>query len=369
MARVLKLLSHFPYPLNQKVSMPSLKYQTLSNAGESTAFRLKQLLDHLPPDYQPYYKELFALSLRLRLCNGVKNAWSASEIWSKETGECFNGEGRFWHCSNKLCTYCNKVQQRKNRLRLQQSIDNYRQPIGESYRLITLTIPKLGLPLRTTREIVHRAWTLLRKRDWFRSFVVAGSKAEEFTVDKANRVHYHLHLLASTRFFRVETLRQVWTICVGIALGEHSPETADAWNHQFCVVNVQRIYNLSQARFEVTKYITKSQAWQKISDHDLLEIALMRRWSRSFEIFGKWYGANKMLDDNTYLDKKSLSDGETTKDCDSTTDAKTNWRFDVQTMTEKQIVMHHLRLVSEAKRFRLEQFRRRWPDVQIFSYD
>lgn len=317
-------------------------------------------------------KIVYALGVRIVTCNSAQNFWKANEIYSFETGEIFDGIGRYWQCGSRLCPYCAATNSRRNRRRITNAIANYKQPIGESYRLITLTMPKLGLPLEETRKILTRAWTLLRKRKWFKEKIPAGSKAEEFTVDKQGRVHLHLHLLASSRYFKDIDLKMEWTRALEIAFHEAGIELDEYLGDKYAVVNLKRIWDVKKAIFEVTKYITKSSSFKNFSETELIAFAKIPRFSRSFELFGKWQGkhseAIEMQEQTTYLDNTEVKDGPKSEVAATEQTDRQTWRQKVPYQTHEEILISTIRQFEAAKRFREAQFRRRWPDVELMPF-
>lgn len=317
-------------------------------------------------------KLVYALGVRIVTCNANRNFWKADEIYSFETGEIFDGLGRYWQCGSRLCPYCAAANSRRNRKRIQNAIANYKQPLGESYRLITLTMPKLGLPLEDTRKILTRAWTLLRKRRFFKEKIPAGSKAEEFTVDKQGRVHLHLHLLASSRYFKDIDIKMEWSRVLEIAFHEAGIELDEYLGDKYAVVNLRRIWDVKKAIFEVTKYITKSSGFKNFSKAEMIAFAKIPRFARSFELFGKWQGKHEMAianaEQTTYLDNTNVKDGRKSENPATEQTERQTWRQKVPYQTHEEILITTIRQFEATKRFREQQFRRRWPDVELMPF-
>lgn len=317
-------------------------------------------------------KIVYALGVRIMTCNSPENAWQAKEIYSFQTGEIFDGLGRYWQCGSRLCPYCAAANSRRNRKRLNAAIATYKQPIGESYRLITLTMPKLGLPLEETRKILTRAWTLLRKRKWFRDKIPAGSKAEEFTTDKQGRVHLHLHLLASSRYFKDIDIKMEWSRVLEIAFHEANIELDEYLGDKYAVVNLKRIWDVKKAIFEVTKYITKSSSFKFFNEAELIAFAKIPRFARSFELFGKWQGRHEMASEKaeqtTYLDNTDVKDGRKSENPATEQTERQTWRQKVPYQTHDEILISTRRQFEATKRFREMQFKQRWPDVELMPF-
>lgn len=282
------------------------KAHQLREYGMNTAAQLRTSTANLTPDER---KEILALSERLKFCNAPKNTWLGTELHSEETGELYEGFGRYWHCSSKLCSYCLRMNAKRNRSTLRAAIADQRpRPdlsddelkakfphlvgkrglgTGEHYRFITLTIPNPGIDIAATREIVRYAWSLLRKRSWFVRSVVGGAKAEEFTVTPKG-FHYHLHLLTRSKNIRGNDLRYEWTTAVRKAFADnHLPFEVDTKDGML-FANIKIVHDLKQVSNEVCKYITKADSWLKMPSESLAQIALIPHWHRMFEVFGSF---------------------------------------------------------------------------------
>ena len=344
------------------------RFQTYSEFGTAIGLDLIGLSKTITTDS----KIVYALGVRIVTCNANGNLWKADEIYSFETGEIFDGLGRYWQCGSRLCPYCAAANSRRNRRRLRNAIANYKQPIGESYRLITLTMPKLGLPLEQTRKILTRAWTLLRKRQFFKTKIPAGSKAEEFTVDKQGRVHLHLHLLASSRYFKDSQIKMEWSRVLEIAFHEAGIELDEYLGDKYAVVHLKRIWDRERGIFEVTKYITKSSSFKNFNEAEMIALAKIPRFARSFELFGKWQGKHEMAieaeEPITYLDNTDVKDGRKSEVNATERSERQTWRQKVPYQTHEEILIATIEQFRASKRFREEQFRRRWPDVKLMPF-
>lgn len=260
--------------------------------------------------------ELYVKVAGIALCNDLSNIFVGNDMVLKSTGECYRGIGRLWRCNQRLCPSCLSNFSRRNRKRLRKSVEQRRLMTNEMRQLITLTIPELHASLQQTREVVHYAWTLFRKRKWFRETILAGSKSEEFTFSKS-RYHYHLHLFAVTKYVMYAKLRSEWTECVEKAFAKFGFDF-HACDDGKVVANCTRVYSLKKALHEVTKYITKAASWSEIPQDQLLEILRLKRWPRVFEMFGEFRKndsespalaeAENNADTEDYLDKENISD-------------------------------------------------------------
>lgn len=306
------------------------KAHQLRELGLKTAYRLRDAVHLTTPENR---KEILALAARIEYCNAPRNTWLGTDIHNAETGELFEGFGRYWHCGSKLCSYCLRLNAKRNRLTLRTAIDAQKLLVGEHYRFITLTLPNLGLDIPTTRMIVNRAWTLLRKRSLFVRFVVGGAKAEEFT-RTARGFHYHLHVLTRSKAIKANDLRADWTECVKTAFADYNQDFQAPTKDGLLIVNIKIVHKLRQVSNEVCKYVTKANTWWDIPLDDLIKIALIPQWHRMFEVFGSFRKINgKKLDERM----RDPSDEHTTpnlwQDNDELSHSRNHWRTLIHQMT------------------------------------
>jgi hypothetical protein len=172
------------------------------------------------------------------------------------------------------------------------------------YKLVTLTMPHLSgrTTLEETRRI-NAAFTLLKKREYWRDLVAGGVKGVEDALDFAGpHVHLHLFLMAK-RMDRPQLVAEWWT-CVnnatrklyGHGLAEDSPIVVDVRqvrNNPKKALKADEL-DLEDALNEVTKYITKpadflkrDELGRQVPRQVLLDICEVRRWPRMFEILGR----------------------------------------------------------------------------------
>lgn len=129
--------------------------------------------------------------------------------------------------------------------------------------------------------------------------------------------HYHIHLLAVTKYIFFSKLRSIWTDCVRTSF-QHFGIPFTTASDDLVVANCKKVYSLQNAVREVTKYITKTVSWSAIPEADLIEILTLPRFPRMFELFGEFracealnpcsVGKEKSVLKN-YLDKNNVSDG------------------------------------------------------------
>lgn len=225
-----------------------------------------------------------------------------------DSEELFDGVGKFWNCNSRLCPECTKKLSIRNRKIAAKALQNQKLYTFENYHFITLTMPHNNLPLKQCRDIINYAWSLLRKREFFRCFS-GGIKSEEFTFT-SNGYHYHLHLLTKGKYFKYDELRAIWTDCLMKAFAKFGNpfkcKTSDGKAIIKCIKIPPTKKALDSMTFELTKYITKADSWNKIPSEDLLEIALTARFPRMFELFGCFRTERNLH----IVHKQEISDGE-----------------------------------------------------------
>lgn len=258
-----------------------------------------------------------AVLARLSLCNSYHNQFAATDLHNESDGEIFDGIGRFWYCNSKLCPTCTAKQSRRNRKRLKESLsrftssdakreNKFKVKTFEDFNFITLTMPHSNIPLFRCRDIMNYAWTLFRKKTYFQK-IRGGAKSEEFTFTK-NGYNYHLHLLVLSKYFDYQTFRELWTDCLNKAFRKFDTSQIFNTSDELAIIKIIRIpatkKALEKMTFELSKYITKCDSWQKIPAQDLIEVALVPRFPRMFELFGDF----KLATAKTILDKEEISD-------------------------------------------------------------
>lgn len=253
--------------------------------------------------------EIQALHQRIGLCNSPRNIWIIDECVNETTLETFPAIGQYWRCNSKLCPHCLAYHARRNRQRVRKAIAKVKPKPGERWNFITFTIPNPSASLVVTRSIVHRAWTLFRKRRLCADLIRGGVKTEEFTVT-AKGFHYHIHFLALTKYFLYQEMRRVWTECVEISTREHEQPFEVKTKDGLCIVNVQRCAANERTIQEVCKYITKSDSWRKLNAFVLAEIALVRQWFRMTEFIGCLNRHGEASDAEPIVHTRSANDGE-----------------------------------------------------------
>jgi hypothetical protein len=257
----------------------------------------------------------------MRECASPANIWTARDLHNAD-GELFDGVGTFASCGVRLCPSCSASLRRRARRRARAALASCALRSGEHARFITLTMPTIAeASLLETIQIVHRAWSLMRKRKFWKANVRAGIKGVEFTVTP-NGYHTHVHILAISKWIEYAGLRSEWSHCLRSAWRASGREIAFNTSHGEAVVDVRLvkakmrasasrvIVSLESALQEVCKYITKSESWDALPDAHLVEIAEVERWPRLFEVFGEMRAKDeKPRVAVTSLDTQNISDG------------------------------------------------------------
>ncbi len=257
----------------------------------------------------------------MRECASPANVWTARDLHNAD-GELFDGVGTFASCGVRLCPSCSASLRRRARRRARVALGSCALRSGEHARFITLTMPTVAdASLLETIHIIHRAWSLMRKRKFWKANVRGGVKGVEFTVTP-NGYHTHVHILAISKWIEYAGLRSEWSHCLRSAWRASGREIAFNTSHGEAVVDVRLvkakmrasasrvIVSLESALQEVCKYITKSESWDALPDAHLVEIAEVERWPRLFEVFGEMRAKDeKPRVAVTSLDTQNISDG------------------------------------------------------------
>lgn len=230
--------------------------------------------------------EVYGLIARMELCNSRENLWYSNDLKSADNRN-YGAIGSLWRCNSRLCTNCLAIHSMRNRKRVRAALAAQTFSKGERLNFITFTIPRVGLPLAVTRELVNRAWRLFQRRSVCRSLLRGGAKSEEFTV-RPDGFHYHLHVLAKTPWFLFNELRRSWTDAVVDTFAEANIPFNIPTNDGLLVVNVRKVDSPERAVLELCKYLTKSDSWRKLDAASLWTVARQRHWSRMFELFGSF---------------------------------------------------------------------------------
>ncbi len=308
---------------------------------------------------------LRALALRIEKCGSINNTYIAKDAWNHETGEAYDAIGQLWQCNSKLCVSCLATHARRNRKKLNDAINRQRLQHGERYSFVTFTIPNPNKNIMVTRSIVDRAWGLFRKRKLCVSLIRGGAKSEEFTLT-ANGYHYHLHCIFLSKWLSYQEIRRLWTECVETAFAEagiaFKVDTADG----YCIVKVKPVSDLNGAIHEVCKYITKSDSWYKMRESDLIDLAMIKRWFRMFEMFGSFADRDKdresdldeQSEDQTIVHTRNLSDG-------SASHSNSYWRDVIEEQGFERYKMILEFEIEQTQKARIKDLSMRWPGVHV----
>lgn len=267
------------------------KADLTAELGRASATYLKEILLRHPKKISNL---AVVLQQRITLCNSPKNLWFIKDK-KKSNGETFHAYGRYWRCNSIICSGCQQIRSRDKRRRLRNVLKQMKPRQGETYQFITLTVPNQNLTLFANHEFVDYAFSLFRKRKWFKERFRGSVKSFEFTKNKKG-IHFHVHMLALSKYIDYSKLRVEWTECVQKSakkfLGnELTVHTAD----QLLIVKVKKIYDLDSMVFELCKYITKGDSWTKVNELELLEYATAPLLPRLFEMLGCFRTADQEI--------------------------------------------------------------------------
>lgn len=337
---------------------PRAKAEERAEAGRNVAAAIRDALHvELPADANV----LAVLSHRIERCNSPTNLWHGTDLHT-EFGEAYDGSGRFWMCGSKLCPNCVQRQSRRARKMLRFVMQNEKLVTGTHHHFVTLTIPTQDLGLLDARNIVNHAWSVFRKKTFFRKNFKGGFKSEEFTIN-AKGFHYHLHVLATSRFLNYDSLRHYWSEAVRHAFEIAGRELKTGFSDGTVWAHVTRVWSREKAIAEVAKYITKSDSWGKLSQRDLLDACRIERWPRMVEFFGSW----KLALSGVAVPENDDEENKTILDTESITDdvSARSWRDDVRERGAVRYLSDLEAQIIDQTLFRQDQLRRKYTAAKL----
>jgi hypothetical protein len=169
-------------------------------------------------------------------------------------------------------------------------------------KLLTLTMPHAsGKSQLQEVERFQAAWTLFRKRDFWKARCWGGVKGVEDALSPDGS-HVHGHVLNLSRFLEPVQLREEWRECV-----DQATRTLYGWGlAEDCpvIVDVRIVTKRGRARAggceleealqETCKYVTKPSDFlepdedgRTVDAGTILEVCQVQRWPRMFELLGE----------------------------------------------------------------------------------
>lgn len=329
-----------------------------AEVGRNIAASIRDALySELPPDASV----LAVLAHRIEQCNSTSNLWHGRDLHN-EFGECYDGGGRFWQCGSKLCPDCVAKQSRRARRMLRSVMNAEKMIVGTHHHFLTLTMPTQDLPLLEARAILNHAWSIFRKKKWFTDNVKGGFRAEEFTVNKTG-YHYHMHVLATSRFINYDSFRHFWTEALKFAFAHAGRDLNLHTKDHRAFANCRRVGSREAAINEVAKYITKSDSWRKLDASTLLDVCRIERWPRMVEFFGSWKASLSGVavpEDDDGLSKTILDTGSITDRVPSRT-----WRDDCRERGAAKYLTQLEAQINDESLFRQDQLRRKYTAANL----
>jgi hypothetical protein len=248
----------------------------------------------------------------IRAAAGVSNVWHGSDLMNRD-GELYDGAGVLFSSGCRLDPSYMKAVRSRARVRVREAMLSVSPHGSERWRLVTLTMPTLhGSSLHRTLEVFNAAWSIMRKRLWWRSNVRAGIKGEEFTLGDLKRIrregrewdseqdgyHVHAHVLVLSGWLKWQELGEEWTCCLERAAKRAEVPLTLNTSHGRAVVDVRLVVPRTKGKArgvvseagaveEVCKYITKPDSFMKLPDSHLCEVVHALRGRRMIELLGE----------------------------------------------------------------------------------
>jgi hypothetical protein len=373
---------------------------------------------------------------RIEKCNADGNLFVGEDFHTAD-GEAHNGKSTLWSCNSRFCPNCVGKQSRRNRKVIRYVMKNQKLMLGENWFAPTFTMPDLsltGLPLPVIAEVTQTAWKRFtsletrknKKRNWFQRTIRGGFKNAEFTINRFNSYHYHLHalIIAKSSIQRENFLeiRRQWTKALQYAFQFHGISWecrtgnknfipalwSFLWSkplvslflnahHQtkfFGLANVNVVKvdysNREKTINELCKYVTKNDSWSKIPVEQIEEIVEVPRFWRMFESFGVCREtAREMKKPASSLALAENSTGETPHSDENINDEayiytkdvinrrnfqierkrRVPWRIRVREIPLWQYKIELANEIEEVQRFRRRQLRKKYSCARFQTLD
>lgn len=205
--------------------------------------------------------------------------------------------------------------------------------LGWKFLTLTMWLVEGATSEREVKRIL-RAWRLFQKREEFGAKVRGGIRAVEDALT-TDGPHVHLHVTLLARYWDETELRRVWAECLAKATREIYGVRIDLKEMEArgirggVIADLKRIVSRGRVRNEATeieledaleeciKYVTKPSDLSLLDAETLLDIELVERWGRMFEVFGvcREVRAAPTGEAGAFLDTTCISGGgETAKD-------------------------------------------------------
>jgi ribosomal protein L34 len=253
-----------------------------------------------------------------------ENIFIATDLEDKN-GKRFSGYGSFNCASTRFDpAYAKKRSNRAYKAVREAMVRGKRQ--SELQMFITFTMPTLiGFGFKRTFEVFDYAWSLMRKRKWFREHISAACCSEEFTLgdEKKLRIegrdwdfnrdgfHVHKHVLCYAKRMNTAELRSEWTACLEASAKKFGFRASFNTKDGLAVVQRKSAYG-DKALREISKYICKGEVFERIPGSQICEVEKTLRGRRLISTFGlcNENRGSKKKSGSLHLDKKSITDGE-----------------------------------------------------------
>lgn len=233
-----------------------------------------------------------ALAERIKSCNCDENLYVGG-----------GRRGSLWSCQSHFCSNCLSRKTARTRPLARHVFSRLNKA---RRRFCVLTLPDdliSDCSLDKQIAIAQYAWReLYRHSEWYQKTIKGTIKTLEYTTDesRANPYHVHINLLTDSPFIAHLPFKEDWTKAVKIAV-EHfgkkweTPKTANGFlnvylkrivAHPVTKQNEHKEINQADVVFEVVKYVTKNDSWQKLPAAQLAEVCENDRFFRFFEVTG-----------------------------------------------------------------------------------
>ncbi len=256
--------------------------------------------------------------------SGTSNHFVAENLYTKD-GECYTGYGSWNVTPSSLDSAYVKAKSKTSKKIILAALELCKQHLASNkiraYKhFITFTSPPLvGVGLGNTLDLENYAFSLLRKREYFKDNIYGAVIGTEFTLGapykKQNRVwdfeldffHAHKHSICFGKWIDVELLKIEWTECLEMAAKKFGYKLDFTTSNGLAVVQRQTVWNEEKAIDELAKYVCSGSTFDDLPASEIIAVEQALNGRQMISTFGK---CNNRKGTSTHLETKRVIDGD-----------------------------------------------------------
>jgi hypothetical protein len=321
--------------------------------------------------------DALAISYLVTDSGDLDNVYWAINLNDKR-GQLFSGDGAFTNAGTPLDPFYAKKRS-SGAFRAAKKAMQRAKTDNDLQMLITFTMPTLiGFGFKRTFEVFDYAWSLMRKRKWFKDHITAAVCSEEFTLGDKKKLeaenrdwdfnldgfHTHKHILCYAKRIDTRELRTQWTDCLKRSAKKFGFQFSFNTKDGLAVVNRKSAYGEKALR-EVSKYICKLEDFNRIPPSQLCEATRTFRGRRLISTFGRCNEnrGSRKKDASLHLDKAETTDGKVNSVLPSRPKARLKtralWRIGSDLIKQGRLNEYLLQVKDTSER------RRKWRRQQL----